>query len=326
MLSSPSASNTTTSDVTILVTNWNGRAVLQDCLTSIFERTKNVQFDVVVVDDASTDDSVAMVRSRFPQVTLVESPGNLGFVGANNLGVRSASGTYVLLLNSDTVVLNDAVHILAEFMDRHPDSGICGPALTGSTGAPQISYGWPPSFVQGLVDAFFLNDLFPGAGFPCRGIAPKPERTEPFTVRYVSGAALMIRSSLVAIHGLFDERFKAYCEEVDLCQRIRQQDHSRVFLVPAAHILHHEGKSYGQLGKERIRIMYQSYDAFLTKYHGPITSWATRVLYAWHYLVKGIFRGISYLWASSDQRAVRLQSIRQAFYHVRYSLRPHAGH
>jgi len=309
--------------VTVLVTNWNGRAILQECLTSIYAKTRAVYFDVVVVDDASTDDSVSMVRTMFPRVTLVVNPANLGFVGANNFGVQRAKGKYILLLNSDTVLLNDAVSILAQYMDLHQDVGITGAALTGSDGSPQISYGWPPSFIQGLVDAFFLNDRLPGKGLPARGVAPVQGRTGPLPVRYVSGAALMIRTSLVVAHGLFDQRFKAYCEEVDLCRRVQQTGHSRVMFVPSAHILHYEGKSYGQLGPGRIRILYQSTNAFLVKHHGKAYAIVTRLLYAWHYFVKGIYRGILYLLSGSGQRATRLQAVRHAVYNVRYSLWPY---
>lgn len=310
--------------VTILVTNWNGKAYLQNCLSSVYEKTRTVSFDVVVVDDASTDDSADMVRALFPQVRLIQNTRNLGFVGANNLGVQSARGAYTLLLNSDTVLLNDAVSILAAYLDRHTDVGICGPMLTGADGSPQISYGWPPSFRQGFVDALFLNDLFPNAGFPARAKPVHPSQREPFPVQYVNGAALMIRTSLISAHGLFDERFKAYCEEVDLCRRTREVAHAQVFIVPAAQILHHEGKSYGQLGAGRIRILYQSYDKFLIKYHGKIYSAATRLLYAWHYMVKGIYRGIVYLFSLRPHRAERLQEVRHAWYNVRYSLRPYA--
>lgn len=309
--------------VTFLVTNWNGRDILQQCLASIYAHTHDVPFEIVVVDDASSDDSVGMIQTQFPLVRLVVSPVNLGFVGANNLGVRHAAGTYILLLNSDTVLLNDAASLLAAYMENHPDVGVCGPALTGTNGLPQASYGWPPSLLQGLVDAFFLNDLFPRAGLPSRGIALHPGKREPFPVHYVSGAALMIRHSLVKHFGLFDERFRAYCEEVDLCHRVQQKARMQVLLVPSAHIKHHEGMSYGQLGEGRIQIVYESYHQFLLKHHGVVYSFTTRLLYAWHYAVKGVLRSMFYLFAVPDQRATRRRELMHAFSSVRYSLCPH---
>ena len=309
--------------VTFLVANWNGKDILQQCLASIYANTHDIPFEIVVVDDASSDDSVNMIQTKFPLVKLVVSPVNLGFVGANNLGVQHAAGTYILLLNSDTVLLNDAASLLAAYMEDHPDVGVCGPALTGSSGLPQVSYGWPPSLLQGLVDALFLNDLFPRAGLPSRAIALPPGKLQPFPVYYINGAALMIRHSLVEQFGLFDKRFRAYCEEVDLCWRIRKTACKQVVLVPTAHIKHYEGQSYGQLGEGRIQILYESYHTFLLKHHGAVYSFITRILYAWHYAVKGVFRGMRYLFANPDQRARRRQGLTQAFYHVRYSLCAH---
>lgn len=309
--------------VSVLVANWNGMGVLPACLRSLYALTRDVTMEVIVVDDHSTDASPAMVQRDFPQVRLVVSPQNLGFVGANNLGVRHANGEYILLLNSDTELMHDAISVLVAFMDAHPEAGICGPALTGTDGAPQVSYGWPPSFLQAVVDALFLNDLFPGAGLPSRGIAPDPAVTEPFPVRYCSGAALMIRASLVSAYGLFDPRFRAYCEEVDLCRRIQDHTGMRPYFIPSAHIRHHEGRSYGQLGPGRIRIVYESYDRYMVKYHGRLYSFATRVLYAWHYAVKGIIRGALYLAAGPSRRAERAQAVRHAWYNTRYSIAPH---
>ena len=310
--------------VSVLIANWNGRDVLPACLRSIYEQTRAVTFEVIVVDDASTDNSVEIVRRDFPQVQLIVSPQNLGFVGANNLGVTHATGEFILLLNSDTELMHDAIGVLVAFMDEHPEAGICGPALTGGDGKPQVSFGWPPSFLQGLVDAFFLNDLFPRAGLPSRGVFPNPKVTDPFTVRYISGAALMTRASLIAKLGLFDPLFRAYCEEVDLCRRVRTATGAQAFFIPAAHVRHYEGKSYGQLGAGRIRIVYESYDRFMVKYYGRVYSFATRLLYAWHYAVKGVLRAALWLISGSERRPARAQAVRHAYYNARYSIWPYA--
>lgn len=309
--------------VSVLVANWNGRDVLPACLRSIYEQTHAVTFEVIVVDDASTDNSVEIVQRDFPQVRLIVSPQNLGFVGANNLGVTHATGDFVLLLNSDTELMHDAIGAMVSFMDEHPEAGICGPALTGGDGQPQVSFGWPPSFLQGLVDAFFLNDLLPHAGLPSRGMFPEPGIAKPFTVRYISGAALMTRASLVAKLGLFDPLFRAYCEEVDFCRRVRTTTGKKAFFIPTAHIRHYEGKSYGQLGAGRIRIVYESYDRYMVKYYGRVYSFATRLLYAWHYAVKGILRSALWLVSGSADRPARAQAVRHAWYNTRYSLWPY---
>lgn len=323
MPSSQRHTDTTNPRISVLVANWNGREVLPACLRSIPIHTRSVSYEIIVVDDASTDESVEIIRRDFPDVRLVVSPVNLGFVGANNLGVKEASGEFILLLNSDTELKEDAIGTLVAFMDAHPEAGICGPALFTDDGRPQVSYGWPPSLLPAAVDAFFLNDLFPRAGFPSRGVPPDPTRTSPFPVHYVSGAALLIRSSLVAQCGLFDPLFKAYCEEVDLCQRVRTRTGLACFIVPEARIMHYEGKSYGRLGAGRIRIMYESYDRFMVKYHNRTYAFVTRLLFAWHYAVKLAIRVVRWLPATAPTRLLRSGEVRQAWYHVRYSLWPY---
>jgi GT2 family glycosyltransferase len=322
--SSPQRTSPATPRVSVLIANWNGREVLPACLRSIPVHTRSVSYETIVVDDASTDESVEIIRRDFPDMRLVVSPSNLGFVGANNLGVKEATGEFILLLNSDTELKEDAIGKLVAFMDAHPEAGICGPALFNADGRPQVSYGWPPSFLQAAVDAFFLNDLFPRAGFPSRGVPPDTTRTSPFPVHYVSGAALLIRSTLVAQLGLFDPLFRAYCEEVDLCQRVRTRTGLACYIVPEARIMHYEGKSYGQLGAGRIRIMYESYDRFMVKYHNRAYAFITRMLFAWHYMVKMVIRTLRWLPASGATRPQRSGAVRHAWYNVRYSLWPYS--
>jgi GT2 family glycosyltransferase len=264
------------------------------------------------------------VRRKYPQARLFVNERNQGFVRTNNIGVQHARGKYVLLLNSDTRLLNDAASILATYLDREPAAGACGGSLRNADGTDQISFGAFPSFSQALSDALFLNDLFPRAGFPNRGARPGKSCAEPKQVEYVSGADLMVRRALVEQLGLFDELFEAYCEEVDLCYRISRIAGKQVSFVPDARIVHYGGASYGKLGERRIRILYQSYDKFLTKHHGRFYAACTRILYAWHYAVKFFFRAGSALFARGTAREAAWGRARDARYIVRYSLAPPA--
>jgi GT2 family glycosyltransferase len=308
--------------VSVLITNWNGMDVLRPCLRSVRERTQDIACEVIVVDDASTDGSAEALRTEFPWVRLIVRPVNGGFVKANNEGVRAARGRNVLLLNSDTELLNNAVKILSDYLDAHDGVGICGGWLKNTDGSSQVSYGFAPSLTQALADAFFLNDLFPSAGFPNRGVAPAQGRRTPFRVEYVTGADLMIRRSLVASFGLFDELYEAYCEEVDLCRRVRVAGGQEVHFVPEAQILHLGGYSYGKRGKRHVQLLHGSYGKFLVKHHGPAYAVAVRTLFAWHYAVKGAVRGIRFLAAPAAQREARAGDVRAAWYHVLYSLFP----
>jgi GT2 family glycosyltransferase len=307
-------------DVTILLTTWNGKDLLRAALTSVRETTSGVSTEIIVVDDASTDGTADMVREEFPDVHLRVLRENVGFVRANNIGAASASGRYLFLLNTDTILVNNAVGILASYLDRQARVGVCGAWLRNRDLSSQISYGSFPSFSQALVDAFFLNDLFPSLHLPNRGRAPSGSRDAvPRAVDYVTGAALLTRRDLVQRLGLFDEQFEAYCEEVDFCHRVHTVAGLATHFVPDAHIIHLGGGSYGNVSRRRVRIQFQSYNTFLRKHHGAVYAWGTRLLYAWHYAVKLLVRAFQAMVTRGDAQRLAMS---QAWYALRYSLAP----
>ena len=311
-------------DVSVVVTNWNGRELLQACLQSMYDKTTEMRTEIIVVDDASTDSSAEMVRSKFPDVKLVLNETNLGFARANNRGVEHATGRYVLLLNSDTELLNNAIKILADFLDTHPDAAVCGGCLKNKDLSTQISYGSFPSFSQAIIDALFLNDLFPHAGFPNRGAFPPESTVSPRKVDFIIGADLLIRKEIIDQLGLFDELFQAYCEEVDFCYRIRREKRGNAYLVPGAQILHLGGMSYSKLGERQIQLHYSGYAKFLRKHHGSLYALATRILYAWHHVVKFCVRLVSWAISSGEQKVMKKRSVLNAWYTVWYSAFPNA--
>ena len=312
-------------DVSVVIANWNGRDVLANCLRSLYEKTGGVSFEIIVVDDASIDNSVELIHSAFPEVIVIVNEKNLGFVRTNNRGAQVATGRYLLLLNSDTVLLNNALKILADHLDNYPEAGACGAWLKNPDLTSQISYGDFPSLGQAVVDALFLNDLLPNAGFPNRGVIPRGIPAAPQEVSYVSGANLFVRKAVVDRIGLFDELYEAYCEETDLCYRIKMHEGLKIHFVPEAQIVHLGGVSYGKLGKRQIQMQYLSFDKFLTKYHGKEYSFVTRLFYAWHYAVKSVFRGLSFLVAGTDARGSRRIGFLKAIYAVKFSLFPRSS-
>jgi GT2 family glycosyltransferase len=309
-------------DVSIILTSWNVCNLLRDCLRSVYEKTHRIAYEIIVLDDASTDGTADMVSEEFPEVKLIVVQRNLGFAGANNRAVELASGKYVLLLNSDTLILNNAIKALADFLDAHPEVGVCGGWLKNKDLTSQVSFGHFPSLYQAVVDAFFLNDLFPNAHLPNRATRPDGSISEPIEVDYVSGAVLLIRRKLIDQLGLFDQRFEAYCEEVDLCYRVKKEGKRSVYFVPDAKIIHLGGASYGQLQKRKIQIHYSSYNKFLRKYHGIAYAFCTRVLYAWHYVVKMVVRVLRYILSSREKRQEKKSQLLDAWFIVRYSLVP----
>jgi GT2 family glycosyltransferase len=314
--------NVTQPDVSIVLTNWNVRDLLRDCIRSIYDKTQGVSYEIIVVDDASTDGSVEMLRNEFPDVKLIINDKNLGFAKANNRGVQFAKGRYILLLNTDTLLINNAIKILFDFLEGHQDVGVCGGWLKNEDLTSQVSFGNFPSFSQAVIDALFLNDLFPKAGLPNRGVLPREAMNSPMEVDYVTGADILIRKELIDKLGLFDERFRIYCEETDFCYRVKHEAKKKVYFVPEAQIIHFGGMSYSRLRKYQIQLHYSSYNKFLTKHHGKVYAFCTRTLYAWQFLVKMIVRFFRYIFASRQKREEKKIYLLNSWYVVRYSLAP----
>jgi len=309
-------------DVSIVFTNWNTRAYLRDCIHSVIAHTTGITYEIIVVDDGSTDGSVEMLRTEFPDVIQVVNGRNIGVAKSYNRGVAVARGRFIQMLNSDMILIDNAIKVLVDFLQLHADVGACGGWLLNRDMTSQISFGRFPSFAQAIVDALFLNDLFPKAGFPNRGAYPDESLTEPFEAEYVTGASLLIRKEIIDRMGFFDEQYTSYCEETDFCYRVRREMGLKLFVVPAARIIHFGGVSFGKVRKYQIQLQYSGYDKFLTKHHGKVYSFCTRVLYSWHYFVKMILRFGRYIVSSGEKRNERRNQFLNACYIVRYSLMP----
>jgi len=308
--------------ISILLANYNGATYLRECLDSIIRHTTDISYEIILVDDCSTDTSIDLVRREYPDVRIIENATNVGFARSNNVGVTHAQGSFICLFNTDIILLNNAVLIMHDYLTNHSDVGVVGTWLKNRDGTSQVSYGSSPSITQAIIDALFLNDLFPSAQFPNKGVKPPRESREPRTVDYVTGAALMTRRELVDEIGLFDERFYMYCEEADFCYRVRHQKKLNVCFLPDVQIIHYGGVSFQDHREYQIRLQYASYDHFLKKHHGLLYAVITRWLYAWHYAVKMVYRGIRFLVAPGDSRPRWQSELKSAWYAVRYSIRP----
>lgn len=236
-------------DVSIVLVSFNTKQLTRECIESIYEKTSGPDYDIWVVDNASHDGSAEMIEREFPGVNLIKSPENLGFGRANNLAIEKTGAKYVFLLNTDTVLLNNAVKILFDFMEKpgNEDIGACGGQLYNSDMS-----------LQGSVGEFFdLDKLYKkciGINFTAikhrnkkifnRHVLKKDQqkRLSPYEPDYIIGADLMLRKSALDKAGTFDERFFMFGEEAELCFRIRKNGY-RIMFVPEAQILHYGGSS-----------------------------------------------------------------------------------
>lgn len=258
-------------NLSIVIVNWNTRANLAECLSSIDHArsssgspTSNSAYELFVVDNASTDGSAEMVREQFPWVHLIPNAENVGFASANNQALRRASGRYVVLLNSDTAVHPGALETMMAFMGAHPRAGGCGPQLLNADGSLQLSC--HPVLTPGreFWRLMFLERLWRRATYPQGRWNPRQARR----VEVVKGACLMLRSEALDEVGLLDDRYFVYTEEMDLCYRLLQADWE-LWWVPQAVVTHYGEASSRQMAREMYVQLYRSKVQFYRKFGGP---------------------------------------------------------
>lgn len=232
-------------DLSICIVNWNTRELLRQCLLSIYNSVHDMDFEVLVVDNASTDGSSEMVRREFPAARLFANDGNTGFAAGCNLAIKNSKGRNILLLNSDTVAIPGAMSTMAEFLDSHPEAGVVGCRLLNPDGTVQLSCRKFPSLSWDYIRTTLLSKAYHHFK-PLRSVlnslvhadSPAGRRS----VDWVSGACLMTRREVFDSVGLLDERFFMFCEEIDWCYRAKRSGW-RIQYLPDAHVIHYGGGS-----------------------------------------------------------------------------------
>ncbi|MCS7308636.1 MAG: glycosyltransferase family 2 protein [Armatimonadetes bacterium] len=231
--------------LSIIIVNWNTREHLRACLRSLFAYPPHEPFEVWVVDNASSDGSVAMVQTEFPRVRLIVNETNLGYGRANNQALRRASGEFALILNSDIEATPNALQALIDFMRQHPEAQAAGGQLILPNGKIQPSCSerltlWAVFCEQSLLaKAFPRSRLFGGYTLTWWSYDSVRE------VEQVVGACLLFRRQPDGSFPLFDERYFMYAEDTELCHRIRRAG-GRIYYVPHARFKHHLGASSEQ--------------------------------------------------------------------------------
>lgn len=251
-------------DLSIIIVNWKVRELLGGCLNSIFSRLKGQEFEVIVVDNASEDGSVEMIKRKFPEVKLIINNENLGFAKACNQGIKIAQGKYLFFLNPDCQVTDNTYEKIIDFMESHPEVGVGGCYLYYPDGRTQTSFYRFTSLTTLLGRALLLYSFL-----------PKNSLTAPFffdcfmknkSIERVCGGAMVVRREAFEEVGLFDESFFLYYEDEDLCYRMKQKGW-KIAPIPNTKIIHHHNQS----GKKNIRKAifsgYQSQFLFYRKFH-----------------------------------------------------------
>jgi GT2 family glycosyltransferase len=240
--------------LSIVIVSYNARDDLERCLRSLVQHAPSVDHEIIVVDNASTDDSVAALRARWPGVRLIEAGGNVGYSRGNNIGIRASFGELVLLLNGDTIVPEGALDRLVAALDARPDVAIAGPRLVDADGRVELSFG-------SMISPF--NEV--RQKLRARGNVERLTSGER-EVDWVSGACLLVRRADAEAVGLLDERFFMYTEDVDFCAAIRARGR-RVLFTPSAQIVHLRGRSRQTAPRATEAAYRRSHVAFYAKHH-----------------------------------------------------------
>jgi len=254
-------------DLSIVIVTFNSESFLRDCLTSISSQRTSFPFRVIVVDNASVDNSIALVEKKFPDVHIIYNRENKGFAVANNQGIRCSVGKAVLLLNSDTVLQANALESMFRFLKEHDDVGALGPKMLNSDGTIQRTGVTFPSIWNILVESLFFDSLFPHSKKFGRHRRVYEDPNQVYEVDYLQGSCLLVRRRALEDVGFFDEDYFMFFEETDLCLRMRMQGW-KVMYVPEAAVTHFGGSGLGYYDGRRIVQYHLSFLLFIKKHYG----------------------------------------------------------
>ncbi|MCX7098241.1 MAG: glycosyltransferase family 2 protein [Methylococcales bacterium] len=279
------------SKLSVFIVTYNSAPLLRSCLDSLYAQTLQ-DFEIIVVDNASRDDSAALVKTGYPKVKLIASPTNLGFGNANNLALSQATGDYLVLLNPDAVLAPDALEHALQHIEATPDAGMGGGLLQGTQGEWQPSARVFPSLLNEALTLSGLANRYSQSRFFGRFDRTWADPKAAAAVDWVPGAFAIVRRSLIDQIGLFDERFFLYYEEVDLCKRIYQAGF-KVYYWPDLVITHIGGASsetvdelaFSSSGKQLTLWRMRSQLLYYRKWHGCFYSALVKGLEQnWHRL------------------------------------------
>lgn len=229
--------------VSIVIVNWKTPKLLAACLDSLIKDPDHNQFELWVVDNASGDESLEMLASQYPSVNLIANSENVGFSKACNQAVPQTEGEYVLLLNPDTIIYDNAVSKLTAFMDAHPDCGAAGPRVLNPDGTLQLACRRSfPNPAAAFFRITYLSRLFPNHELFAKYNLTYTDPNSVTEVDALSGSCMMVRNSVIKKIGLLDEDIFMFGEDIDWCWRVKQAGW-KVFYVPDAIVYHYHGAS-----------------------------------------------------------------------------------
>ena len=294
-------------DVSIVIVNWNTKDILRNCLFSVYKQTNDITFEVVVIDNASSDGSAQMVKDEFPQVILIENSTNKGFAAANNQGMKISQGRYILLLNSDTVVLDEAIPKTLCFAEQHTEAAVTGCKVLNPDHSLQPTCFKFPSAINLFLSATYLYKIFPKNHFWGRERMTWWDRNDVRKVDVVTGCFMLVRQEAIERVGLMDEDYFMYAEETDWCWRFKKAGWTNLF-YPGAEIIHIGGQSSKQVKVTMMIQLRRAILQFMKKNYGKCHFYIGRILVLIFFILRIPFWLIVSLYPKEHRRAIDMVS------------------
>jgi GT2 family glycosyltransferase len=255
-------------DLSIVVASYNTKDLLSKCLLSIYDNTREINYEVIVVDDCSKDDSPQMVRECFPKAKLICNDVNLRYAKTNNIGLKAAAGRYGLLLNSDVEVQPSAFDNLVKFMDAHPDAAAAGPKLINPDGSIQHCIRSFPGLIPMIFQSLNLHLFWPNNPITNKYYNTDFDYSKAQVVDSIGTTSFIIRRSTWENYGMLDERFSLAFVDLAYCYMLKKQN-QKIYYVPDAVVLHYGSQSINQSGIKEISLLHEALRRFYDLYYAP---------------------------------------------------------
>jgi GT2 family glycosyltransferase len=263
--------------LSIVIVNYNTGSLLLDCIKSIYRSQETFDFEIIIVDNASSDSSLIPVKKEYPNIKIITNKENLGFAVAVNQAIKIAVNKFILLLNPDTVIVSGCFGVMIDFLEQNREAGACGPAIFNPDKTRQMSCYHFPDLLDMVFDKTHLNKLFPKNRLFGRYQMSYWAHDNPRQVDWLTGACLLIRAELFRDVNGFDQRFFMFCEDIDLCLIIKQKGF-KCFYLPQAKIIHYKSGSSAVIKNKPPLVAWESLILFWQKHHNTFSLFCLKII------------------------------------------------
>lgn len=255
-------------DISVIIVTWNSRNEIVKCVNSVITALHDIQSELIIVDNYSSDESFALVNKiSFPKLNTVQNPENLGYTKAINQGIKLSKGKYILLLNPDTVLNDKSIMVMFDFLKVNPGYGACAPLMKNPDGSIQYSVRNFPTYWRMFCEFSLLAYIFPKTKLFGSWKAKYMDYSTPQDIEQPMAAAFMVRSELLAKIDNMDERFRMFFNDVDLCKKIYDSGF-KIRLLPSSVVTHEHGASIKKDRANMIRVWNYDCAKYFEKHFG----------------------------------------------------------